>query len=69
MTTLLAGAVNNLRDLEPADAITGPASRGDEGTIQRHLEALKKDPELQRLYQLLADRTKDLAPKKKEDAA
>ena len=69
MTTLLAGAVNNLRDLEPADAITGPASRGDQGTIQRHLDALKHDPELQQLYQLLADRTKALAPKQKEDAA
>jgi len=60
MTTLLAGAVNNLRDLAPADAITGPASRGDQGTIDRHLAALKRDPELQRLYQLLADRTKQL---------
>src|SRR5690348_9822005 len=38
MTTLLAGAVNNLRDLAPVEAITGPASRGDEGTIDRHLE-------------------------------
>jgi predicted short-subunit dehydrogenase-like oxidoreductase (DUF2520 family) len=69
MTTLLGGAVNNLRELEPADAITGPASRGDMGTIQRHLDALKNDPQLQRLYQLLADRTMELAPKKKEDAA
>jgi len=64
MTTLLAGAVNNLRDLPPAEAITGPASRGDEGTIERHLEALKRDPELQRLYRLLADRTKLLNPNK-----
>jgi predicted short-subunit dehydrogenase-like oxidoreductase (DUF2520 family) len=68
MTTLLAGAVNNLRDLEPAEAITGPASRGDEGTIQRHLDALKDDPELQRLYERLADRTKHLAPKKEAAA-
>jgi len=68
MTTLLAGAVNNLRDLAPADAITGPASRGDQGTIDRHLEALKNDPELQRLYQLLADRTKELSPKKEAAA-
>ena len=60
MTTLLAGAVNNLRGLAPAEAITGPAARGDQGTIDRHLEALKRDPELQRLYQLLADRTKEL---------
>ena len=68
LTTLLAGAVNNLRDLAPADAITGPASRGDDGTIERHLEALKRDPELQRLYQLLADRTKLLNPNKEAAA-
>jgi predicted short-subunit dehydrogenase-like oxidoreductase (DUF2520 family) len=69
MTMLLAGAVNNLKDLAPADAITGPASRGDEGTIQKHLAALKADPAAQRLYQLLADRTKLLARKKREEAA
>ena len=68
MTALLAGAVNNLRGLAPAEAITGPASRGDEGTIERHLEALKKDPELQRLYQLLADRTKHLMTNKEAAA-
>jgi predicted short-subunit dehydrogenase-like oxidoreductase (DUF2520 family) len=68
MTTLLAGAVNNLRDLAPADAITGPASRGDQGTIERHLEALKRDPELQRLYRLLAERTKRLNSKKEAAA-
>ena len=68
MTTLLAGAVNNLRELAPADAITGPASRGDQGTIERHLDALKLDPELQRLYRLLAERTKLLNPKKEAAA-
>jgi predicted short-subunit dehydrogenase-like oxidoreductase (DUF2520 family) len=68
MTALLAGAVNNLHDLAPADAITGPASRGDQGTIERHLDALKHDPELQRLYRLLADRTK-LLNANKEAAA
>ena len=68
LTALLAGAVNNLRDLPPADAITGPASRGDDGTIARHLEALKRDPELQRLYQLLAERTKLLSPTKEAAA-
>lgn len=69
MTTLLAGAVNNLRDLVPADAVTGPAARGDEGTIAKHLAALSHDPEAQRLYQLLADRTKLLVRKNKEEAA
>ena len=68
MTTLLTGAVNNLRELAPADAITGPAVRGDQGTIDRHLEALKHDPELQRLYRLLAERTKLLNPQKEAAA-
>jgi predicted short-subunit dehydrogenase-like oxidoreductase (DUF2520 family) len=69
LTTLLAGAVNNLRDLAPADAITGPAARGDEGTLQKHLASLKFDPAAQRLYQLLAERTRLLARKKNEEAA
>jgi predicted short-subunit dehydrogenase-like oxidoreductase (DUF2520 family) len=69
MTTLLAGAVNNLRELAPADAVTGPAARGDEGTIAKHLAALKDDPAAQRLYQLLADRTRLLVTRKKEEAA
>lgn len=68
MTRLLAGVVNNLRDLGPADAITGPAARGDEGTIHKHLEALKNDPAAQRLYQLLAERTKHLVNKKEAAA-
>src|SRR2546430_11666711 len=34
MTTLLAGAVKNLSELTPADAITCPASAGDLGTIR-----------------------------------
>ena len=37
--------------------------------LQKHLAALKDDPAAQRLYQLLADRTKLLARKKKEEAA
>lgn len=69
LTTLLAGAVNNLRELAPEDAVTGPAARGDEGTIAKHLAALKGDPAVQRLYQLLADRTKLLVRKKREEAA
>ncbi|MDQ6711157.1 MAG: F420-dependent NADP oxidoreductase [Candidatus Dormibacteraeota bacterium] len=68
MTTLLAGAVANLQNTNPDEALTGPAARGDLGTIERHLEALKNDPELQRLYRLLADRAMRLA-KKKEAAA
>lgn len=68
MTMLLAGAVANLKSTSPDEALTGPAARGDLGTIARHLDALNRDPELQRLYQLLADRAMKLA-KKNEEAA
>jgi len=69
MTRLLAGAVVNLQHTSPDEALTGPAARGDLGTIERHLEALSNDPELQRLYRALADRAMKLAAKNKEAVA
>jgi len=69
MTRLLAGAVANLQHTSPDEALTGPAARGDLVTIERHLEALSNDPELQRLYRALADRAMKLAAKNKEAAA
>src|SRR2546423_4840635 len=33
MTSLLAGAVNNLKNLSPSEGINGPADRGGEGTM------------------------------------
>ncbi|MEO6796618.1 MAG: DUF2520 domain-containing protein [Candidatus Dormibacter sp.] len=69
MTALLAGAVANLKRTSPDEALTGPAARGDLGTIERHLAALRDDPELQVLYRALADRARKLATKNKEAAA
>ncbi len=37
----------------PADLQTGPAVRGDRFIIERHLEALRHDPDWQRIYELL----------------
>ncbi len=45
-----------------AAALTGPIARGDEETVERHLEALAEaDPELLDLYRALAERTRALA--------
>lgn len=38
----------------PAEALTGPARRGDKGTIHDHLERLAQDPELRTAYALLS---------------
>jgi predicted short-subunit dehydrogenase-like oxidoreductase (DUF2520 family)/catechol 2,3-dioxygenase-like lactoylglutathione lyase family enzyme len=58
---LLGSAMNSLRVSDPEDALTGPAARGDTQTIERHLVALKSDPQLRDLYQVLAGRTLRLA--------
>lgn len=49
---LLGGAVINLNELGPAASLTGAVRRGDERTIQAHLDAL--EPEEQRLYRTVA---------------
>jgi predicted short-subunit dehydrogenase-like oxidoreductase (DUF2520 family) len=37
---LVRATVENVTDLGPADALTGPVARGDQDTIARHLDAL-----------------------------
>jgi predicted short-subunit dehydrogenase-like oxidoreductase (DUF2520 family) len=63
---LLGSAANSLAVDDPAQALTGPAARGDRGTIERHLEALSGDPELQRIYRLMAERTTSLSKKEEK---
>lgn len=44
------------------DALTGPIARGDEETVDRHLDAIDRvAPELRELYEALAERTRELA--------
>ncbi|MGH2981514.1 MAG: Rossmann-like and DUF2520 domain-containing protein [Solirubrobacterales bacterium] len=51
-------------------ALTGPIARGDEATVQRHLEAIEADlPELAELYRVLAEHTRALAAAGDEVAA
>jgi predicted short-subunit dehydrogenase-like oxidoreductase (DUF2520 family) len=50
---LLAGTVRNLETLGIPDALTGPAVRGDVGTIDRHLAALAQDPLALEIYRAL----------------
>jgi predicted short-subunit dehydrogenase-like oxidoreductase (DUF2520 family) len=45
-----------------AEALTGPIARGDEETVARHREALAElAPELAPLYEVLAERTREIA--------
>jgi predicted short-subunit dehydrogenase-like oxidoreductase (DUF2520 family) len=40
---LVRATVDNVAELGPAAALTGPAARGDDATIQRHLDAVPED--------------------------
>lgn len=45
----------------PAEMQTGPAIRGDEVTIERHLEYLEKFPAYQELYHIFTNKIKELS--------
>ena len=51
---LIQETVNKLAYLDPKAAQTGPAARGDQGTINTHLNYLDSFPAYQELYRLLS---------------
>ncbi|GAB3025032.1 DUF2520 domain-containing protein [Niabella terrae] len=52
---LVENTFSRLQDFSPAAMQTGPAARGDETTIEKHLELLSAYPKLRRLYQLMTE--------------
>jgi predicted short-subunit dehydrogenase-like oxidoreductase (DUF2520 family) len=62
---LLEQTVGNARALGVAAALTGPATRGDAGTIAAHLEALARSaPAAAPVYAALMARQVDLAERR-----
>jgi predicted short-subunit dehydrogenase-like oxidoreductase (DUF2520 family) len=53
LSPLIEETAFRLRQFHPANVQTGPAIRGDEATIYRHLQVLNNHPQLQYLYQIL----------------
>lgn len=53
LAPLLLGTARNIEARPLEQALTGPIARGDVGTVRRHLEALRAQPDLQALYQAL----------------
>ncbi len=56
---LVRTTLDNVIELGPAAALTGPAARGDEATLARHLAAL--DPDERAGYRAVADLARRLA--------
>lgn len=53
LNSLAINTMEKLRHIPASDALTGPAKRGDENTLQKHLEILATQPRLKELYQLM----------------
>lgn len=56
---LARATVENVAALGAVEALTGPAARGDEATIARHIDALP--PDERQLYETLAEACRKLA--------
>jgi len=55
LTPLWRTTAERAAALGPQNALTGPARRGDTGTIHAHLDLLTHDPDLRRAYAQLSD--------------
>lgn len=59
---LMAGSIQNITKLGTAEALTGPISRGEVGTVARHLAALEGNkPIIVQAYRLLGQLIVDVA--------
>lgn len=62
---LARATLDSVASMGTVEALTGPISRGDVGTVARHMEALRRDhPRTLALYTLLAQRSLEMAIEK-----
>jgi predicted short-subunit dehydrogenase-like oxidoreductase (DUF2520 family) len=59
---LMRAAVENLAAGAPAQVLTGPAARGDEGVITSHRDALRVDPVAAEVYDALTRAAREMRP-------
>jgi predicted short-subunit dehydrogenase-like oxidoreductase (DUF2520 family) len=59
--SLMTGALANLENAIPDDALTGPVMRGDSVTIGKHLTALKSFPSALQVYRALTTAAVEIA--------
>lgn len=50
---LIQRSIENLNKFSPSELQTGPATRGDSLTIEKHIELLADDTRLQKIYEIL----------------
>ena len=58
---LVQGTLQNVKNLGPEKALTGPILRGDIATVRKHLEALRDDPPARGVYLVMGKQILRLA--------
>jgi len=66
LKTLTQQATDNAWTKSLGESLTGPVSRGDQKTIDKHLDQLSKTPELKKLYEQYVALTRHLLKKELE---
>jgi len=62
---LVQGTLHNVKEFNIESSLTGPVIRGDQKSVEKHLNALKKFPSYYNIYQHLAVQTLEIAKRKK----
>ena len=65
--SLMSGALANMRQSVPDDALTGPIIRGDAETVARHLRALQGHPAALEVYRALSAAAVEIAARRGVD--
>ena len=65
--SLMSGALANMRQFVPDDALTGPVIRGDAETVAKHLRALQGHPAALEVYRALWAAAVDIAGRRGVD--
>jgi predicted short-subunit dehydrogenase-like oxidoreductase (DUF2520 family) len=60
MLPLIDETARKVHGLHPHDAQTGPAIRGDENVMGKHLAMLSDDPEVKEIYRIISNSIQEL---------
>jgi predicted short-subunit dehydrogenase-like oxidoreductase (DUF2520 family) len=67
VTSLMSGALSNMKQAVPDDALTGPVLRGDTETVGKHLRALKSHGDAREVYRSLSVAAMTIAQRRGTD--
>ncbi len=59
---LIVETINKALSIGPMESQTGPAARGDDETIKKHLKLLQYRPDFKKIYKLLSENLKEHYP-------